>query len=118
MTIIILSHGSRSKNGNDLSEKIAEELTKLLKRKTVFANLQLSEPYFRDIVKELYEEGERDFIIHPFFLHQGVHVLEDIPKEVEELKSLYNDASFKISDITGKSSLIKYAVLDIISEVL
>lgn len=118
MAIIILSHGSRSKNGNDLSREVAREVEKKLNKKTVFANLQLSEPYFSDVIKELYESGEREFIIHPFFLHKGIHVIEDIPKEIESLKNLYPDAVFKLTDITGKSSYIMSAVIDVISEVL
>lgn len=118
MAIIILSHGSKSKNGNDLSRDVAKEVEKRFNKRTVFANLQLSEPYFSDVIKELYEKGEREFIIHPFFLHKGLHVVEDIPKEIENLKSLYSDAVFKVTDITGKSSYIKLAVIDVLSEVL
>ncbi len=115
MTIIILSHGSRGSKGNDLSKEVAEELAKRLERKAVFANLQLSEPYLIDVVKELYEKGEREFIIHPFFLHEGIHVTDDIPKEIEELQKEYQDASFKITPITGKSRFIKEAAFNIVS---
>lgn len=118
MAIIILSHGSRSKNGNELSNEIKSEIEARLNRKVAFANLQLSEPYFTDVVKALYEEGEREFIIHPFFLHKGIHVLEDIPKEVEELKRVYPDANFMLTPVTGKSKFIKEAVLEMILEVL
>ncbi len=115
MTIIILSHGSRGSRGNDLSKETAIEVENRLGARTVFANLQLAKPYLTQVVKDLYDEGEREFIIHPFFLHEGVHVNEDIPKEIEELKKEYADASFRITAITGKSGLIKEAVIQMVS---
>lgn len=116
--IIILSHGSKSKNSNKLPEKVALELEQKLKLKTFIANLQLSEPYLNDVVEKAYKDGYRNFIIHPFFLHKGVHVEEDIPKILDSLKKKYDDASFIMTDVTGEHPSIINAALEVVREAL
>lgn len=113
-TIIILSHGSKSKNSNVLTEKVAKGVSDALNQKVVIANLQLSPPYLNDVVQNEYDLGTREFIIHPFFLHKGVHVEHDIPGEIEALKSKYPDASFSFTDVTGASELIIKAVIGLV----
>ena len=106
-TIIILSHGSKSKNSNVLTEKVAKGVSDALNQKVV-------PPYLNDVVQNEYDLGTREFIIHPFFLHKGVHVKHDIPGEIEALKSKYPDASFSLTDVTGASELIIKAVIGLV----
>lgn len=110
--IIILSHGSRSKNSNFLTEKVAKKVREALDIKTVIANLQLSPPYLEDVVEQAYKEGVRSFVIHPFFLHKGVHVEEDIPYTINSLQQRYVDAKFTLTDVTGSSNLVIDAVIE------
>lgn len=110
--IIILSHGSRSKNSNVLTEKVAKKVSETLNIKAAIANLQLSPPYLEDVVEQAYQEGVRSFIIHPFFLHKGVHVEEDIPNTINSLQQRYDDAKFTLTDVTGNSSLVIDAVIE------
>lgn len=116
--LVILSHGSRSKNSNTLTEKVAEEISKRQGVKAVIANLQLSPPYLEDVIEREYREGMRSFIIHPFFLHRGVHVEEDIPREIESLKAKYPDAQFLLTDVTGSSGYIVKAVMETLEGLL
>jgi sirohydrochlorin ferrochelatase len=116
--IIILSHGSKNKNSNVLTARVAEEVGKELGAKTVMANLQLSSPYLHDIVEREYEEGARRFIIHPFFLHNGVHVEEDIPEEIESLQKEYPDAVFVMTGVTGDHPFISKAATEMIRKSL
>ncbi len=116
--VVILSHGSRSKNSNLLTEKVAESLSRELNIKAVIANLQLSPPYLEEVIEKAYNEGVRCFIVHPFFLHKGVHVEEDIPKEIEKLKETYKDAEFILTDVTGSSSFVHTAVCHIVRSCL
>lgn len=115
---VILSHGSKSKNSNILTEKVAKEVFNRLKVRTVIANLQLSSPYLEDVIEDEYKKGARTFIIHPFFLHKGVHVEEDIPKAVEQLKTKYPDAEFMLTDVTGSSEYIVKAVKETLEKTL
>lgn len=117
-TIIILSHGSKSKNSNVLTEKVAKGVSEALNQKVVIANLQLASPYLNDVVKNEYDSGTREFIVHPFFLHKGVHVEKDIPEEIEKLKSKYPDAYFSLTDVTGTSELVIKAVISLVRESL
>lgn len=115
-TVILLSHGSRSKNSNTLTEKVAEAVSKRLNLRTVIANLQLSPPYLEEVIQKEYEAGIRSFIIHPFFLHEGIHVEEDIPLEVKKMSDRYRDAQFMLTEVTGKSGFIIDAVIEILKK--
>jgi len=110
--IVILSHGSRSKNSNILTEKVARSVGKALNMNVAIANLQLSPPYLEEVIERAYKEGVRNFVIHPFFLHKGVHVEEDIPAMIAKLQEQYSDATFVLTDVTGSSNFIVDAVLE------
>lgn len=115
---VILGHGSKSKNSNTLTEKVADEISKTLNVRAVIANLQLSPPFLEDVIEREYKQGARSFIVHPFFLHKGVHVEEDIPNEIEKLKGKYTDADFFLTDVTGSSGYIIKAVIEMLKRFL
>lgn len=110
--IIILSHGSKNKNSNELPIKVAKDVEKSTGIKTLIANLQLSPPYLDDVIEEEYKKGVKTFVIHPFFLHNGNHVMYDIPEYIEKLKARFNDVNFIITDITGSHPMISKLVED------
>lgn len=110
--IIILSHGSKNKNSNNLPIKVAEEVEKSTGIKTLIANLQLSPPFLDEVIEEAYKDGIREFIIHPFFLHNANHVMYDIPEYLEKLKEKHRDISFIVTEITGSHPMISRLVED------
>jgi len=101
-TIIILSHGSRHENGNSLSKKIASGIEEKTGITTRIANLQLSPPYLDDVIEEEYKKGVREFLINPFFLHKGVHVIKDIPEYLKNLEKKYGDVKFVLTEVVGE----------------
>lgn len=112
--VIILSHGSKSRNSNVLTEKVAGEVGAKLGIRTVFANLQLSPPYLDQIIEAEYSAGVRRFIIHPFFLHKGVHVEDDIPSAVDSMKARHSDAEFVLTPVLGEHPAIGNAVVEVV----
>lgn len=117
-TIIILSHGSRNENGNEQPKRVAKEIEEKTGIKTLIANLQLSPPYLDDVIDEEYKNGIREFLIHPFFLHNGVHVMVDIPDYLKGLENKYGDIKFILTKITGEHPLIPKIVEDILRSYL
>lgn len=110
--IIILSHGSKNKNSNELPLKVAKEVERSTGVKTLIANLQLSPPYIDEVIEEEYKKGVKTFIIHPFFLHKANHVMFDIPECLEKLKEKFKDVNFVVTDITGSHPMISRLVED------
>ncbi|MCX7770397.1 MAG: CbiX/SirB N-terminal domain-containing protein [Proteobacteria bacterium] len=108
--IIILSHGSKNENSNKLPLKVAREIEKNTGIKTLIANLQLSPPYLDEVIEEEYNRGIRNFIIHPFFLHNGNHVMFDIPEYLEKLKERFGEINFIVTEITGNHPMISKIV--------
>ncbi len=110
--IVILSHGSKNKNSNNLPLRVAKDIEKNTGVKTLIANLQLSSPYLDEVVEKEYKKGARCFVIHPFFLHRANHVMHDIPEYISKLKEKFNDIEFIMTDITGNHPLISKIVED------
>lgn len=110
--IVILSHGSKNKNSNNLPLKVAKDLENNTGVRTLIANLQLSPPYLDEVIEDEYKKGVRNFVIHPFFLHEANHVMHDIPEYFVKLKEKFKDANFIMTDITGNHPMISKIVED------
>ena len=106
---IVVVHGSRKKEPNETFLKMVQKLqndktSKFSMIKPAF--LEFADPDISTSVKEIVKEEILDITIYPFFLNTGVHVGVDIPKTIEELKTLYPDVSFKIIKHFGASQKI------------
>lgn len=94
--ILILAHGSREKSTEDTLEEIIAMLEADIDDCIIeYAFLQFSEVNLQKGVDKLVQKGVKDIKIIPYFLFEGVHIREDIPKEIEEY--LKNNPEIKIS---------------------
>jgi len=79
--LLIVGHGSNLEYNSNIINKLAEEFSKKIKHVEVsFLNIQ--RPNVSDGIKKLIDNDVKKIIVFPFFLAKGVHVLEDIPKEL------------------------------------
>lgn len=116
---IILGHGSRAQEAN----QGLKELTSLVKSKMntelVFpAYMGFSKPSLEDVVGEIVNKGIKKIILMPFFLYRGIHLQEDIPKKIENLKQVHgNDLDIIFANHLGVDDRIADIVVDRIKEV-
>lgn len=88
--IIILGHGSRAEEANLALLEITEMVKKQLGSDNVEAAfLQFSQPDLDCAVTAMAEKGITKIIVMPLFLYRGIHIQEDIPGELEQLKARY-----------------------------
>ena len=51
------------------------------------ANLTLTDPKLEEVIRSMYAEGFREIIVIPYFLSNGSHVTEHIPRILKEMES-------------------------------
>jgi sirohydrochlorin ferrochelatase len=115
-TILLVGHGSKSEKPESIRH-VAVHLHHLIHPECNsncirVAYLQFAEPTIMEAIEEAVTSGAKRIIIHPYFLHSGVHVTEHIPKIVNEANSLYSDVEFICTEHLGAHEKIAEVVLE------
>ncbi len=88
--IILLGHGSRVPAAGRHMEKVAEGL----KRKYGYSIVEVCYmsrlgPHFPEIFEKCVQNGATSVMVIPYFLHDGLHLVLDIPEMMQEKAELY-----------------------------
>ena len=120
-SIVLLGHGSRRSDAND----ILRNMTDIIKSKLSFADikvecayLEFAEPNIYDMLEKLAEESFDFIYIIPYFLYSGNHVRRDIPEIVSKYKEKYPQINFKLGDYLGVDERIADLVAEKIAAVI
>lgn len=117
--ILILAHGSREKETELTLAKITEETKKQLNDVIIeTAYLQFSEVNLEKGLDKLIEQRVTDIKVIPYFLFSGVHIREDIPKEIEEYLENKENIKITIGNTLGEDSRLAEILADRIREAL
>ena len=86
--LIIFAHGSRVTAANDAVRRVADDAA----QRAGFplyraAFLELADPSLVAAVAELAAEGAERVLVTPYFLTMGRHLLEDLPRLLQEARS-------------------------------
>jgi sirohydrochlorin ferrochelatase len=83
--IILVDHGSRRAEANAALEEVAHMLRTITGEALVVAtaHMEIAVPTLRDACERCYAEGARELVVVPYFLSEGRHVREDIPRMAE-----------------------------------
>ena len=119
--VIILAHGSR----NELSVKgVLDELVSRVKAlvprgvEVGWAALWFNHPDLREAAETLISRGIKRLIVVPYFLFEGRHITEDIPRLIGEIKEAHPGVEFILSDPLGLSESLIEEVAGRIEEAL
>ncbi len=86
--IVIVDHGSRRSESNDLLLKVAEAFQASTGLSIVEpAHMELAEPSIRTAFDRAVARGARLIVVHPYFLSPGRHWRHDIPELVADAAS-------------------------------
>jgi len=107
--LLLIAHGSRRKNSND--EVIA--LTEKLKA-TCSDQYHIFQPGFLEIatpsintgIETCIKEGATSITVLPYFLNSGLHVIQDIPADVQHAQQKFPDIEIKVAPHIGASELM------------
>jgi sirohydrochlorin ferrochelatase len=111
--ILILAHGSKRVETENIVESIAQKVRQKTGEKLVLpAYLQFSEVNLEKGINKLIEMGATDIKIMPMFLFDGVHVTEDIPNELVEIRQKNPGIKIEMTSHIGDDDRIADIVID------
>ena len=111
--VIIVDHGSRKAEANDMLLSVALSYKKLSKVQIVeAAHMEMASPSIADAYQRCVAQGAKHIICHPFFLSPGRHVQEDIPSLMREASLQHPGVTYAITAPLG----VQDGVVDIIAK--
>ncbi len=117
-SIILLGHGSRRSEANNILKSIAKIIKpKLLEINIEYAFLELAEPNVRDIIEKLATDGAGSIYVIPYFLYSGNHVSRDIPEIIDEYREKYPNIKLKLGDYLGIDERLAELVMERIESI-
>ncbi len=113
--LLIVAHGSRRKESNDevcrLAKRIEENAGPAFDLVTC-AFLEISSPQIDSAVADLVDAGASEIKVFPYFLAAGTHVVNDIPKQIDDEKVNYPVVDFEILPHLGALQGISTLILN------
>jgi len=83
--ILIVDHGSRLPEANELLEAVAARVRQRLPDRVVrTAHLDLATPSIPDAIDACADEGAGEIVLLPWFLSPGAHTARDLPRIAQE----------------------------------
>ena len=104
-TMILIVHGSRvSKTADELVDMVKKLNDRANENVTYFpAFMQLQSPSLNESVKNAIDQGFDKIEVLPLFLLAGKHVLNDIPRMVDECRNDFPDVAISLLDHIGST---------------
>jgi len=90
--IIIVDHGSRSRESNQLLRELVDAFVRVYDERYPIvepAHMELAEPSIATALGRCVARGADEIMVCPFFLGPGKHWQEDIPRLAAEAAEIY-----------------------------
>jgi sirohydrochlorin ferrochelatase len=117
--ILLVDHGSKVAESNDLLERVAQGLRRQSPWKIVEpAHMELAEPSVATALDRCVAQGAERVIVFPYFLGPGRHVGEDIPRLVAEAAASHAGVETRVAQPFGLHDLLLEVVCERIAEKL
>lgn len=110
--ILLVGHGSRSQDAKEIFNKVVEGLRKKTDVPVESCYMEISDPKIRDVIGKMYNDGVRDMIVLPYFLFKGIHIKEDIPRILTEMKSKWEGLKITLAQPIEYHDLILEILLE------
>jgi sirohydrochlorin ferrochelatase len=120
--IVVLGHGSRASVGE--ANKVVFDISDIIKGKiapdlveTAIMNEKSGLQTISEAVKKLIVRGADSIIIVPMFFANGMHIQQDIPAEINDLKRTFPAVRINMAGHIGADPRIADILLERIREV-
>jgi sirohydrochlorin ferrochelatase len=105
--LLFLAHGTTLPAANGVIEQVAAAVGAQSDYRSVqVAYLDLNEPSIPSAVDALAKGGHTLIVAMPYFLHQGRHVAEDLPRLLDEAAQRWPDVTFILAEHLGYDLLL------------
>lgn len=100
--VILVDHGSRRREANDLLDKVACLYQHAVGAAIVEpAHMELAEPTIAQAFARCVARGARKIVVCPYFLSPGRHSTSDIPQLAAEAAAAHPGVKFIVADALG-----------------
>jgi sirohydrochlorin ferrochelatase len=115
--VIILGHGSRSKNADTAIRAVVDGMKRAGEFAVVeHAFLQYVPPTPQVVIERCVGQDVDRIVIVPFFLQAGAHVTRDIPELIEKARKQHPDIEIMVTDYVGAHPLIAKVVEELVKK--
>lgn len=114
--VLLVDHGSRRAEANDLVETLARALAKRVDRIVKTAHLEAPEPSIAQGIDACVAEGATDIAVLPCFLAPGRHIIEDVPRQATEAAARHRGVIVRVAEPLGTHPKIVEILLDRLGE--
>lgn len=105
--LILVDHGSRRTESNELLERVAAEFQARTALSIVEpAHMELAEPSIETAFGRCVEKGAQQLVVFPYFLGPGRHWDEDIPRLAAEASARHGDIPYLVTAPLGLDDLM------------
>src|SRR3954452_7264457 len=108
-SIIIVDHGSRRDESNQMLERVAELFAARFHGRYEIvepAHMELAEPSIATAYAKCVERGAQRVVVCPFFLGPGKHWTQDIPRLTAEAAREFPQTQYHVTQTLGIDDLI------------
>ncbi len=117
IAVLLLGHGSRADGANDGMHRVAEALRKCGEYDIVEMGFMIRNfPSIEDGAAACVRRGADMVLMVPYFLHTGLHLIEDLPDAVPHLEKLHPGVRFVLGQPMGLHPKLVEIVEDRIRE--
>ena len=115
--ILLVDHGSRRSEANDLLSQVAAAVRARRPGEIVeIAHMELAEPSINEAVSRCVAAGATRIVVHPYFLGPGLHTQQSIPDLVDEAAGRHPGVEVRIAGHLGLHPGLIDAVIDRVDE--
>ena len=111
--VLLVGHGSKIEGSNDAMNRVVDELRRR-EPSTFFktAFLELQSPSIPDGIHLCLQQGAEEIIVVPYFVQTGRHVVQDIPRIVQEAQAAHPKILISLANYLNFDSRIVSVVED------
>lgn len=114
--ILLVAHGSRRPQANLEVHQLAERLQGQLGRKVSACFLELGEPNIPEGIDRALASNPGEILVLPYFLTEGRHMEEDIPRILQEKARAYPETPIRLLHYVGSHPAMTELLEKIIRE--
>jgi len=107
--IIIVDHGSRREESNQMLEELTSHFAARFKERYDIvepAHMELAEPSIATAYAMCVKRGAKRILVVPFFLGPGKHWTQDIPRLTADAAAQFPQTTYHVSPTLGIDDLI------------
>lgn len=112
---VLVAHGSRLPEANQEVIDLAARLTQSLGREVIACFLEIAPPDIPHGIDLALAQNPEEIWVLPYFLTQGRHVQEDLPRILNEKARAFPETHIRLLDYLGKQAALQDLMAGILS---